>query len=165
VKPGFAEIFYAYPVLPALHSYPIINTNGGFMKKLMLMTAIAFLAGGTIFAQAWSGVSQKITVTGTLQLQNGQIVLASGNTVYFVPTLIRYIGFIDGLKEGAGVSIEGYASGNYLEPSKVTINGKPYDFSANIQTQGWGNYAHCGYGSYASGGYGCGGYGYRGGRW
>jgi len=135
------------------------------MKKLMLLTAIAFLASGTIFAQAWGGVSQRITVTGTLQLQNGQIAVASGNTVYLVPTLGRYIGFIDGLKEGAGVSIEGYVSGNYLEPSKVTINGKPYDFSPVNQSQAWGNYAGCGYGSNASGGYGCGGYGYRMSRW
>jgi len=134
------------------------------MKKLMLLTVIACLAAGTIFAQSWGGVSQRITVTGTLQLQNGQIAVASGNTVYFVPTLGRYIGFIDGLKEGAGVSIEGYASGNYLEPSKVTINGKPYEFSANIQAQGWGVYGNCGYGL-GYGGYGCGGYGYRRGRW
>ena len=116
------------------------------------------------FCPGLGGVSQRITVTGTLQLQNGQIALAGGNTVYFVPTLGRYIGFIDGLKEGVGVSIDGYASGNYLEPSKVTINGKSYDFSPNNLGQGWGNNGYCG-GSYGSGGYGCGGYGYRRGRW
>jgi len=135
------------------------------MKKLMFLTVVACLATGTIFAQGWGGVSQRITVTGTLQLQSGQIALAGGNTVYFVPTLGRYIGFIDGLKEGAGVSIEGYASGNYLEPSKVTINGKSYDFSSNNPDQGWGGYGYCGYGAYNSGGYGRGGYRHRGCGW
>jgi len=136
------------------------------MKKLMFLTAIACLAAGTVFAQGWGGVSQKITVTGTLQLQNGQIALASGNTVYFVPTLGRYIGFIDGIKEGANVSIEGYASGNYLEPSKATINGKSYDFTPNYQAQAVGGYGYCGYGPVSSGGYGCGGgFVNRRGRW
>ena len=135
------------------------------MKKVGFLLVIAFMAIGTVFAQNWGGVSQKITVTGTLQLQNGQIALASGNTVYFVPTLGRYIGFIDGLKEGASVSIDGYASGNYLEPSKVTINGKSYDFSPNNPGQSWGGYGYCGYGPYASGGYGYGGYGCHRGRW
>jgi hypothetical protein len=132
------------------------------MKKLMFLTAVVCLATGSIFAQGWGGVSQKITVNGTLQLQNGQIALASGNTVYFVPTLGRYIGFIDGIKEGASVSIDGYASGNYLEPSRVTVNGKSYDFSTNYQAQWGGGYGYCGYGP---GGYGCGGYGNRRGRW
>jgi hypothetical protein len=113
------------------------------MKKLGFLTAVACLAAGTIFAQGWGDASQTITVNGTLQLQNGQIAVASGNTVYFVPTLGRYIGFIDGLKEGARVSIDGYASGNYLEPSKVTLDGKSYDFNTN---QGWGNYGWGGYG-------------------
>jgi hypothetical protein len=132
------------------------------MKKLMFLTAIACLSAGTIFAQGWGGVSRTITVTGTLQLQNGQIALASGNTVYFIPTLERYIGFIDGLKEGARVSIDGYASGNYLEPSKVTIDGKSYDFFPNNVSQGWVGYGYCGYGPYGSGRYGRNGYGFGG---
>ena len=136
------------------------------MKKIMFLAAIACLVTGTIFAQGWGGVSQRVTVTGTLQLQNGQIALASGNAVYFIPTLERYIGFIDGIKEGASVSIDGYASGNYLEPSKVTINGKSYDFSPNNQGQRWGGYGYCGYGPYAyGGGYSRGGYGRHGCRW
>jgi len=129
------------------------------MKKLVFLTAVVLLAAGTTFAQGWGGVSQRVTVNGTLQLQNGQIALTSGSSVYFVPALVRYIGFIEGLKEGVSVSIDGFVSGNYLEPSKVTINGKSYDFSPNNQGQGWGGYGYCGYGY---GGYGCGGYR---GRW
>ena len=129
------------------------------MKKIVFLLVIAFIAIVTVFAQGWGGASQPVTVTGTLQLQNGEIALASGNTVYFVPALGRYIGFIEGLKEGARVSIEGYAWGNSLEPSKVTIDGKSYDFSPNIPARGWGGgYGYCGNG-YGSGRYGRGGYG------
>jgi len=136
------------------------------MKKPVFLLVIAFMAAGTIFAQGWGNVSQRITVTGTLQLQNGQIALASGNAVYFVPSLVRYVGFIEGLKEGARVSIEGNAWGNNLEPSKLTIDGKSYDFSPYNISQVGGGYGYCGNGPNSSGGYGCGGgYGYRRGRW
>jgi hypothetical protein len=105
---------------------------GGFMKKIGFILAIALLAAGAASAQMW-GASQLITVNGTLQLQNGFIAVAEGATVYFVPVLNQYIGFIDGLKEGSLVSVEGYASGNYLQPSKVIINGKSYDFQADLR--------------------------------
>jgi len=104
------------------------------MKKFRFVLFIALLAAGTVSAQNrgnWPGVSQSITVNGTLQLKNGFIAVASGTDIYFVPALERYIGFIDGLKEGNSVSVEGYVSGNYLQPSKVTVNGKSYDFLVN----------------------------------
>ncbi|MDR2597484.1 MAG: hypothetical protein LBC76_09230 [Treponema sp.] len=137
------------------------------MKKILFITVIAFLVTGAAFAQVWGNVSQPVTVTGTLQLQNGQIALAGNNTVYFVPALVQYIGFIEGLKEGARVSIEGYAWGNNLQPLKVIIDGKSYDFSPNNNlSQGWGGYGYCGYGTNSSGRYGYGGgYGCHGGRW
>ena len=128
------------------------------MKKIGFVLAIALVAISTASAQGWSNwgtPSQSVSVNGTLQLQNGQIAVATGSTVYFVPTLGRYIGFINGLREGARVSIEGYTSGNYIEPSKVTIYGKYYDFAPNNLSQEWGNDYHSGYGH--------GGYGHRGG--
>jgi hypothetical protein len=79
------------------------------------------------------------------------IVLTSGDAVYFVPHISRYAGFIDDLKEGAQVKIDGYNMGTgYLVPSKITISGKNYDVSRNY-----------GYGNYGGTGYGCRG----GGRW
>jgi hypothetical protein len=59
------------------------------------------------------------------------IALESGDSVFFVPVLNRYIGFIDGLKEGANVSVEGRLHRNIIFPSKVTIAGKPYDLAAD----------------------------------
>jgi hypothetical protein len=107
------------------------------MKKMILVLVICILAIGTISAQT----SQSVTVEGTLQLQNGQIAVATGNTVYFVPVLNQYIGFIDGLREGARVTVLGYVSGNILQAARVTISGKTYDFP----TSGYGNFA-AGYG-------------------
>ena len=93
-----------------------------------------------VSAQQWGnrrGFARSVTVTGTLQLQNGTIAVTDENKVYYVPSLERYIGFIEGLKEGAQVNMEGYIAGNsnYIQPSKITINGKSYDFIANAQ---WG---------------------------
>jgi hypothetical protein len=109
------------------------------MKKMIFVLAIGILAIGTISAQAWG--AQSITVEGTLQLQNGQIAVASGNSVYFVPVLNQYIGFIDGLREGARITVSGYASGNVLQAAQVTINGKSYNFQASGYgscCSGWG---------------------------
>jgi len=131
------------------------------MKRIVFLAAIAFLAVGTISAQQGYGwpSPQTVTVEGTLQLQNGQIVLSSGTIVYYVPALVQYIGFIDGLKEGARISVEGYAAGNLLQPAKLTISGKTYNFPTNVTVlgAGYGGNSFCGgYGS-------CGGYGMGGG--
>ncbi|GHU30769.1 hypothetical protein FACS1894172_04560 [Spirochaetia bacterium] len=123
------------------------------MKKFVLVLVIALSVTGMVSAQnrgnGW-GYSETVTVTGTLQLQNGTTAVANGNTVYYVPALERYIGFIDGLKEGAQISIDGYTLGNRnsLQPVKVVLNGKTYDFTPNasqgMMYNGWRN---AGYGS------------------
>jgi len=71
-----------------------------------------------------------ITVSGTLKLQRGMITIESGDSVYFVPLLNRYIGFINGLTEGANVSIEGFPARNFIRPTKLTIDDRTYDFPA-----------------------------------
>ena len=129
------------------------------MKKLGLVMIIACLAVGMAFAQGWGWGTppQTISVTGTLQLQNGVIAVVSGNNTYLAPMLTQYIGFIEGLREGAQISMEGIASGNYIRPTRVTINGKNYDFTANVPQSGR-------QGRSQYGGYGCGG-GRGGGCW
>jgi hypothetical protein len=133
--------------------------EGFLMKKIVLAMLAALMAAGTVSAQSmpWGG-AQPQSVQGTLGLQNGAIVLfpsantAGGNTVYYVPHLSHYVGFIDGLKEGAQVRLDGYSMGNgYFVPSKITIGGKDYDVFA-------------GYGGYGPG-RGHGGHGYGRGCW
>ncbi|GHV78124.1 hypothetical protein AGMMS49942_29450 [Spirochaetia bacterium] len=133
------------------------------MKKFIFVLAIALGAAGMVSAQGWGnrgGVSQALTLAGTLQLRNGTIALESSNTVYYVPLLERYIGFIEGLKEGAQVTLEGYAAGNgnYLELTKMTLNGKNYDFPANGPqglAYGGNGYGHMGRGQHGRGGGWC----------
>jgi len=102
------------------------------MKKIVLLCLITAVIGGSIFAQSNTPIT---TVKGALGLSNGRISVVSGNITYYVGGLERFIGFIDGLKEGAQVSIDGYASAPKIEgqnfrsfyPVKLTLNGKTYE--------------------------------------
>jgi hypothetical protein len=79
------------------------------------------------------------TVSGTMVIANGMPALKSGETTYFVGGLSRLIGFIDGLKEGAQVTIEGAAMTSpgdknikFLRPTKLTISGRTYDLAPPV---------------------------------
>jgi len=88
--------------------------------------------------------SEEVTVTGTLGLEKGSVVLTSGGTTYYVPALLRYGGFIDGLKEGAKVTVKGEvfaapsssenasakSAPKTLNVTRLTIGGKDYDISS-----------------------------------
>jgi hypothetical protein len=82
--------------------------------------------------------AEQLTLTGTLGLSQGAIVLNSGDQTWYVPGLLRYTGFIEGLKEGAAVTLEGLgrknagsgADSGVLWVSKLTLNGKDYDLGA-----------------------------------
>ena len=103
------------------------------MKRFCIVLLIAIFTAGTVFAQSKEkgGRDKKpdpVTIEGTLTLEKGIISLTSGDNVYFIPRLSRLAGFIDGLKEGAKVSVQGYVFKNFIQPEKVTLNGKSYDF-------------------------------------
>jgi hypothetical protein len=128
---------------------PLQFNDGGFsMKKIVLVMLVALAATGIISAQnlPWGGAPSQ-SVQGTLGLQNGVIVLSNGNTVYYVPHLSRYVGFIDGLKEGAQVRLDGYSMGNgYFVPSRITVGGKDYDVFVGYGGYGPGRGHHGGHG-------------------
>jgi hypothetical protein len=74
-----------------------------------------------------------VTIQGTLSFVNGQIAVKSGETTYYVRGLDRLFGFVDGLKEGAAVTLEGYAAGipavpeyKYFLAEKLNFNSKEY---------------------------------------
>ena len=88
--------------------------------------------------------TETVTVSGDLTLVRGALAVKSGDISYLVIGLSRYIGFIDALKEGASVSLEGTAISNprdtnikYLFASKLTIAGK--DYEVGVPWQAWGN--------------------------
>ncbi|MDR2701370.1 MAG: hypothetical protein LBB72_02955 [Spirochaetaceae bacterium] len=102
------------------------------MKKIALLCLLAAVIGGSVFAQSNIPIT---TIRGTLGLSNGRISVVSGNITYYVRGLERFVGFIDGLKEGAQVSLDGYAAAPAIEgqkdrlfyPVKLTLNGKNYE--------------------------------------
>ena len=104
------------------------------MKKIVIILVIALLAVGTLPAQVRGGRQgspESVIIEGTLQLHKGQFAVASGDNIYYVPRIGRYVGFIDSLKEGANVSFEGYVFGNFLQPVKMTLSGKTYELVAD----------------------------------
>ena len=79
---------------------------------------------------------EKITVTGNLTVANGMIALKSSDATYLTRGLDRFVGFIEGIKDGAAVSIEGYSISSpdksdvkFLRVEKLTIGGNDYDLS------------------------------------
>ena len=77
----------------------------------------------------------RVTVNGTLKLDKGFVAVESGEIVYHVPMLNRFIGFISGLREGTNVSVEGFQFRNMLRPTKLTIDGRTYDFPRETSMQ------------------------------
>jgi hypothetical protein len=113
------------------------------MKKLSLILALALIATGLSFAQsaaqATVTAAPTITVEGKLALINGQIGIKSGSKTYYVSNLGRLVGFVDGVKEGATVKVEGYEfplaqapEYSHVRVTKLTVGGKDYDLSQTL---------------------------------
>ena len=79
---------------------------------------------------------EDVTVSGALVVAHGMPAIKSGDVTYIVTGLNRLAGFVDGLREGAQVTIEGKAVTNrgdntlkLLRASKMTLSGRSYDLS------------------------------------
>jgi len=111
---------------------------------------LVLVAGAAVFAQVGPGkmgtrnpvqtadqtAAPTITVEGKLALINGTIGMQSGTKTYYLPGLERLAGFIDGVKEGSSVKVEGYeyplaAASEYsiVRVTKLSVGGKDYDLS------------------------------------
>jgi hypothetical protein len=124
------------------------------MKRISFFIVLGLLAPG-LFAQAGNNPTPggpaadplpPVTVSGNLAFINARIGLTSGETTYYVPGIDRLIGFVDGLKEGAPVTLEGYAfpvptkaEYRYLRVFKLSFNGKDYQLRPRAEgTEGPG---------------------------
>ena len=96
-----------------------------------------------------SRAPETVTISGTMVAANGMPALKSGEETYLIGGVSRLVGFVDGLKEGAQVTIEGTVmpvpgrnSLKYLRGSKLTLGGKSYDLlpSFGIGMMGMGNF-------------------------
>jgi len=114
------------------------------MKRTIIFFMLVFCAAALVLAQGnnrWrQDPPEKATVSGNLTIAQGMIAVVSGETTWLIGGLNRYVGFIDGLKEGAEVTLEGYAmpasrdkNTQLLQVQKMTLNGKDYDFARPMQ--------------------------------
>ncbi|MGA2547386.1 MAG: hypothetical protein ABSF43_12605 [Rectinemataceae bacterium] len=109
------------------------------MKKLFVALIAAIALAGVAAAQSESPSPahtrpQSVTVTGKLELINGEIGLMADGVTYYVPRLRGVVGFIKDLQEGATVTLEGYAHPirseagfSMLMVKKLSIGGRDYD--------------------------------------
>jgi hypothetical protein len=118
------------------------------MKRMIIISVAALAILGTVSAQAVRGrfdapntapqagtVSEEtVSVEGKLAYVNGLIALQTRDKTYYVGGLQRLFGFVEGLKEGASVKVEGYTREMPLAPeyshlmaTKVSVNGKVYE--------------------------------------
>jgi hypothetical protein len=110
---------------------------------VLLALSVAVLAsahgrgrGGGGFPSVQPAPAETVTVTGNLTIAQGSIAVQNNDITYLAAGLHRFIGFIDGLKEGAQVTLDGSAFTNpqnekikFLLVSKLMINGKAYDLA------------------------------------
>jgi len=114
------------------------------LKTKILLILLAFGLVSMVSAQAQGHgrtsprfpAAETVTVSGSLVVAYGLPAVKSGDGTYLVGGINRFVGFIDGLKEGAQVTIEGLAVTSpknseikFLKPSKMTLNGKSYDLA------------------------------------
>lgn len=117
-------------------------------RSILMIALIGLLCAGSL----WAGgrdrgsdgqkgfprtavAAEAVTINGTLQLVEGRIAVVADGKTYYTSGIQRLIGFVDGLKEGATVRLEGSASAvplnsnaKFLRVTKLTFNGKTYDF-------------------------------------
>ena len=123
------------------------------MKRLaiavMALVAAAGIAAaqtsGTKAADAQAAAQATVKIEGKLALINGEIGVQVKDKTYYLEMPMYLFGFIDGLKEGAQVKLEGYEYSDnrtpgysYLGVTKLSFNGKDYDLSAYGRGRGRG---------------------------
>ena len=111
--------------------------------KIIFIVLVCGIAA-MVSAQGWNNSertsriprAENITVSGSLIITYGMPALKNGDTTYLLGGLRGLGGFIDGLKEGAQITIEGRAITSQkdsnlkiLMPSKLSLGGKTYDLA------------------------------------
>jgi hypothetical protein len=117
--------------------------------KRSILCVLLVLPAALLFSQTGSGRGrgirtppeppEAVTVSGNLALINARIGLESGDVTYYIIGIDRLIGFVDGLIEGAPVSLEGYefsaapdSEYRFLRVLKLSFNGKDYEVSPGL---------------------------------
>ena len=123
------------------------------MKKIVTVCIVALTAIGAVSAQGFGGrpgamgqgfqpqaqvqaAQVKSTIEGKLALVQGHPAVTVKDKTYFVRLPQFLYGFVDGLKEGASVKVEGYEvavpyapNSYFFQATSLTIGSKSYDLS------------------------------------
>ena len=88
---------------------------------------------------------EPVTISGSMIVAHGGPALKSGDVTYYVSGINRLVGFVDGLKEGAQVTVEGVAvpvprneDVKLMRASKLIIGGKTYDLALRAEGRNFG---------------------------
>jgi hypothetical protein len=125
------------------------------MRKFLIAALVVFTITGQAFA-GWGGPGMgpsshglpeagdsgsdlaSVTISGTLEVVNGQLAVRDGSASYFVKGLSRLMRSVPGLVVGAKVTLQGYSSkimddgavpGHYFKARQLTFNGQTYTVS------------------------------------
>jgi hypothetical protein len=134
------------------------------MKRILLFGLAAIAVSVVAFAQDYGprgqngpprqnfvreagSAGEELTLNGELGWVNGRIAIKTEDKTYFVSGLQRLFGFVDGLKEGAQLTLTGRAYGvsyipeyGFFRTEKVSFNGKNYEL--NYGGPGFGGMMH-----------------------
>ena len=114
------------------------------MKRIVFFLILVFgLATLASAQQSGPGRNQRtlppaeaVTASGNLIVAHGMPAIRSGNTTYLVFGINRLIGFVEGLREGAFVTVEGRALASrndndlkFLMPSTLNLGGRNYEIT------------------------------------
>jgi hypothetical protein len=112
-------------------------------KKTAIVIMMILLIAGTLSAQVVQQTVETTTISGKLSILNSLIAVETENQTYYVHGFQHLINFVDGLKEGASVSLEGYVlpyqndkENLHFVSTNLTLNGKSYDLQTPYGNRG-----------------------------
>jgi hypothetical protein len=124
------------------------------MKKIVMIVAIAAIAASAVAAQgmrpgmmsqapAAQAAQEIVKVEGRLSLVNGHPAVVAAGKTYYVRIPGMLYGYLDALKDGAAVKLEGHANAIPLASdtfmlmvTKLNVGGKDYDLAQMAETRG-----------------------------
>lgn len=138
------------------------------MKKILLLALTALAVSAAAFARDYgprgqdrwpcrtlvrhsNSAGEELTLDGKLEWVNGRIAIKTEDKTYFVSGVQRLFGFVDGLKEGAQLTLTGRSYSvsyipeyGFFRAEKVSFNGKDYTLNqdhpglGDMTDQNWG---------------------------
>ncbi|HWR12106.1 MAG TPA: hypothetical protein VN445_09795 [Rectinemataceae bacterium] len=144
MKKALIAVAIAFLVIGAASAQPFAQQNQPWSSQRGMgqMNAQGMGRGNNLSAQS-PIILEKITLEGTLELVDSRVAIKKDNKTYFVMIPNRLYGFIDGLKEGASVKIEGYSheivgekDSFAVRVNTLTINGRVIDLSSSAGMMG-----------------------------